>query len=550
MTELKTAIVAVTVYGDRARVVRSGEITLEPGSHQLDVLELPLALDSSSVRASARGTARARLLGVNVKRVHYLDTPYAQVRELETQIESLQDQVTVLDTRDTLLKEERVALRQLMGQTEIYARGLAFGKTKAGDQMELLEVVTARAQQLDAALWDTVQQKRDLNKRLQKLTADLGALHSAKGRERYTATVEVEVLQAGSVTLDLTYVVANARWQPLYDIRLCESANSVDGKPSITGETSNTGNGKSMLEVNYLAQVSQSTGESWQDVNLTFSTARPALNEVLPELDPWYVAPFQSSSPSPDVRHRKAVLPAAMLDDSVVMREMAFGLEEAAAPLVEIEQVSATVETSGAAVTYEVPGTVTIPADNEPHKVRVGQLSLEPALDYVAVPKLVAAAYRRAKVTNDSAYTLLPGSVSLFAGEEFIGTTELELIPPGGEIELHLGVDDRVKVHRELLRRDVDKRLLGDERRLRYAYQVQVENLLPVEARVTVYDQIPVAQHEAIKVKFEQSLPKPDEQSDLGIMRWDLTLAPKEQRTIIFDFTVVHPRSMVVQGLP
>lgn len=100
----------------------------------------------------------------------------------------------------------------------------------------------------------------------------------------------------------------------------------------------------------------------------------------------------------------------------------------------------------------------------------VARYPLAPKLDYVSAPKLVEAAYRRAKVANDSAYTLLAGPANLFAGDEFIGTTQLELTAPGGGIELFLGVDDRLRVKRELKRRDVDKKMLSDRRRLVYGY--------------------------------------------------------------------------------
>jgi uncharacterized protein (TIGR02231 family) len=144
----------------------------------------------------------------------------------------------------------------------------------------------------------------------------------------------------------------------------------------------------------------------------------------------------------------------------------------------------------------------------------------------------------------------LPGPANLFAGDEFIGATRLELIAPGGELELTLGVDDRVKVERELKRREVDKKFVGDRRRIRYGYEVTLENLLPVAAQLLLHDQLPVARHEEIKVKLETADPKPTEQTELGLLDWSLTLAPGEKRVVRFDFTVEHPRAMQVAGLP
>jgi uncharacterized protein (TIGR02231 family) len=531
MTELHTAITAVAVYPDRARVTRAGTAALEQGSHWLEIKELPLKLDPASVRASARGTARARLLGVDVRREFYAETPAERVRELEAQIEALEDEARGLDAQAELLERERVTLGELAGQTEIYARGLAFGKTNAEAHMALLDGLRDRTEGLNAALLDLTVRRRDLDRRLQKLRGELDQLCGAKGRERYIALVEVEVTQAGELAVELTYVVSGAGWEPLYDVRLLEGE---EGR---------------LLEVGYLAQVTQRTGEDWAGVALALSTARPALAETLPELDSWYIGPIvaQKRRAGPAVMRMAApVAPPKEAEMVVAAQPAAMGFADE----VEAEVLTATVETSGAAVTYQVPGTVAIPADGAPHKVAVARFELTPELNYVAAPKLVEAVYRRANVTNDSPYTLLPGPANLFAGEEFIGTTQLELVAPQGEVELYLGADDRVKVERELKRREVDKRLIGDRRRLRYGYEIALENRLPGEAQVTLHDQIPVPRHEDIKVKLESADPQPTEQTELNLLDWELTLAPGERRVVRFDFTIEHPRDMGLLGLP
>jgi len=536
MIELQTTITAVAVYPDRARITRSGTVALEPGNHRLEVPELPLKLDAASVRASARTAARARLLGVDVRRDFYVETPAERVRELEQQIESLQDEMRGLDAQTKLLEQEHSTLGELAGQTAIYARGLAYGKIDAAAQMALLDGLRARTEELNAALLDLAVRRRDLERRVKKLQNELGQLRGAKGRERYTAVVEIEVTQAGDLTVELTYVVAGAGWQPLYDMRLLETEEG--GQPT--------------LEIGYLAQVTQQTGEDWDAVALTLSTARPALAETLPELDPWYIRPIMAPRPQPVARKMAkmaAPAPAAAVEDAM------FTLAERKAAMtgadeVEAEVMMATVETSGAAVTYRVPGVTTVPADGAPHKVTVARFELTPELDYVTAPRLVEAAYRRAKTANDSPYTLLPGSANLFDGDEFIGAAELELTAPNGELELYLGTDDRVRVERELKRREVDKKLIGDRRRLRYGYEITLENLLPVEAKITLHDQIPVPRHEGIKVKLESAEPKPIERTELNLLDWELALKPGEKQIVRFDFTVEHPRDMRVVGLP
>ena len=221
-----------------------------------------------------------------------------------------------------------------------------------------------------------------------------------------------------------------------------------------------------------------------------------------------------------------------------------FQIEEAA------EEVTAVVDTAGASVTYVIPGSTNIPPDGAPHKVTVARFPLTPRMDYVTAPKLAQAVYRRAKVENASQYTFLPGNANIFITDEFIGATPLELTASQGEIELYLGNEDRIKVERELKRRDIDKRLIGGKCHMVFGYEITLENLLPVNASLTLHDQFPVQRHEEIKVKLESTNPKPRDQTELNLLTWEFSLEPKEKRTVRFDFSVECPQGMEIIGLP
>jgi uncharacterized protein (TIGR02231 family) len=180
----------------------------------------------------------------------------------------------------------------------------------------------------------------------------------------------------------------------------------------------------------------------------------------------------------------------------------------------------------------------------------IARYPLTPRLDYVSAPRLAEATYRRAKLVNDSLYTLLPGEANIFIGDEYIGTTQLKLTSPQDEIEIYLGVEDRLTVKRELKRRDIDKRFIGGKRHFEFAYEIELENLLPVKVDLSVHDQIPVSRHEEIKVKLESANPKPVEQTELNLMKWELALGPKVKRTLRYDFSVESPQTMEIIGLP
>lgn len=542
---LKTAITAVTVYPDRARVTRTGRLNVGAGQHQLEIAELPLTLSPESVRASGRGTARARLGGVDVRRAFYTETPSASAADLERRITELEDQENALTDEESIHKSTLGFVNGLAQQSESYGRGLAYGKFGAQEGAELLAFLTERATAAQDRLRAIAVEKRELADQKTKLKRELDQIHSARPRERYAALVEIQVMTAGSLEIELTYVVNHARWTPLYDLRLTEG-----GQAASSDEAS--------VEIGYLAQVVQRSGEDWRGVQMTLSTARPALSATLPELNPWYVGvyapppPAPAAAPAPPMAKRVVRPGRARAAEGTLGAGLdgAFALVEEAEPPAEMEVAQAEVSQEGTAVTFTVAQPVDVPSDGSPHKTAVATLSLSPELDYLTVPKLVAAAYRRATIANDSEFTLLPGPVNIFYSNEFVGTTQLKHIAPNETFKLFLGADDRIKVERKLVTREVDKRFLGDRRRLRYAYQIEIKNLRDRQEKAIVQDQLPVSSHEDIKVRPEEFLPEPAKQTDLGILEWPLTLDPGQEIKIIFGFTVEHPRHLTLTGLP
>jgi uncharacterized protein (TIGR02231 family) len=138
--------------------------------------------------------------------------------------------------------------------------------------------------------------------------------------------------------------------------------------------------------------------------------------------------------------------------------------------------------------------------------------------------------------------------VSVFHGDEFVGTTSIEPVPPGAELELHLGVDDRVKVERKLTRRETGKAMLSGNRRTAVTYTITLENRLPQPARVTVIDQFPVSKHEDVKVRDTEARPEPKERTDLDVVTWAVEVAAGAKRELTLAFTLEHPKNERLSG--
>jgi hypothetical protein len=124
-----TAVTHVTVYPDRARVTCSGECEVETGLHRLLIGELPLVLEQESVRVTGEGTARVRILSVDVAQQHFVETPAQQVRDLQEQIEALEDEARVITDKQAGLAAQQAYLNGLRAQTAEFAKVLSRGKT-------------------------------------------------------------------------------------------------------------------------------------------------------------------------------------------------------------------------------------------------------------------------------------------------------------------------------------------------------------------------------------------------------------------------------------
>lgn len=523
--KLETAVSKVTVYPDRARVTVTGPCTVEAGSLRFIIDDLPLMLEPESVRVTGRGTAKLRILGVDVTRSFYVDPPSARVQDLEQQIEQLEEEQRAFQDEKAGWQGRSKYLDGLRESTAEFAKGLARGRIDVAQQSDLLSFMQKEEESLRAALRTLDGQQRTLAKRLEKLRQELQALQAARPRQRYQARIDAEAQTAGEFRLSLSYVVQKAGWRPLYDIRLQTNGESP------------------ALAVSMLAQIFQQTGQDWAGVALTVSTARPALNQRMPELKPWFIDEFKPLPP-PSIQAKK-VLAAA----PARMEAAAMSVADAEPAGAEAEVAVAEVQTGETAVTFKVGGSVDIPGDGSPHKTTLHQFSPVPTIDYLAVPKHTDAVFRRATLVNNSPGPLLAGTASLFVDEEFIGQTRLDYVPAGGELELLLGVEERITIERELTRREVDKRLLKDHRQLRVGYQITVKNLLATPVALEVRDHIPVSRHEQIKVKLENVQPPPADKSDLNLLEWRVPLAAAAEQKIVYEYLVEHPRSMQVVGL-
>jgi hypothetical protein len=562
LIDLEAPIKEVTVYADRALVTRQGNIELEAGEHELRINTLPQFL-RDSLRAAGRGPQGTRILNVDITTAFLSRPPEAKLVVLQDELERLVQNQQLLEARRSALNDRRQWLRALGEQSRDFARGLAQGQMNPQDCADFFSFAANQALQDAEAAQSLEVQLKHVQQEIEAKKRELAQMQGDLLPDRLAAVVTVALAEAGEFELELSYLVMGASWHPQYDVRV-----------QMTGEQ-----GEGEVELTYVGVVQQSTSEGWDNVGLSLSTARPSLAAVLPELKPWYLNVYTPPIPTPVYPPTAAPMRAAkpriastsgiagdqhayLPQQSVAMPAMAVTdgptfdgeqevqVEERAPTPADV--ATATVEQTGTALIFRVGRSVDIPSDNSPHKTTIARDSLPCAFDYVSAPEIDEQVHLRATIGNTTERVLLSGDASIFLSGEYVGTTKVKMTAPVETFKIFLGIDDGIKVKRELIERSVEKggALQGNLRRITYAYRITVHNYTAVPRRVVIRDHLPVSQHERVKVKVQSVQPTPAERTKLESINWQFTLAADSEKKIEYRFVVEHPQDVRVIGLP
>lgn len=529
MTELvlDAPIVAVAVYPDRARVTRRGRIKVPAGDQQVYVEPLPLGLEEDSVRVSGRGPAT--VLGVDLTTRHQPRTTDETVVDLEEQRRQVETEIAVLADADDVQAQLDTFLEQLARRAgNSFAKALASGD--GTDLTGFTESLAVRLAAVREKRRELGEQRQEAEERHGAIQRRLAAVSEQRRPDRRAAAVGLALDTEAEIELELSYVVGGAGWTSAYDVRL-------------TGDR---------LTLNWYGLVRQHTGEDWPECELTLSTARPAAAAKVPELDPWFLDRYHP--PVPLAAGAPGAAPMMARPSSA---RMSFGAAadmdgafemEAAAPIAE---AAATVEQGMAAASYTPARPVSVPADGAGHRATIAAIDLEAELDYVTAPVRSTDVHLRATVVNSSGHTLPAGKAAVFHEADFVGSAALPVWAPGEDVELALGLDDRIRVERKLVRRTASKATLGSTRKREVEYETTVSNHTPRPARVTVLDQLPVSRDHEITVKQLVADPapvEPSETADPGVLTWKLDLAPGAETRVRLGFRVETAKSVDLSG--
>jgi uncharacterized protein (TIGR02231 family) len=508
-------ITGVTVFLNRAQVTRVLQTRVDAGKTNIIVTGLTANLDPQSIQVTGKGNIT--LIGISHQQ------NFIQEFNLPTQLRVLRDSIELLKSvilseqnlREILNKEEQLILsNQKIGGNNQNLSAAELKSMADFYRSRLTEIYTQRTRQEDKI--------RKLNERSTKLQQQFREKNDLYSRNTSEIVISVSSDNGSTVDLEVDYLVNNAGWAPIYDIRAIDT--------------------KKPVQLAYKANVFQNTGEEWKNVNLTLSTQNPNLGGVKPELDPWYVDfknYYPAKSKAVGAVHRA---PAPAIAEDKKMEE-----SESLAEIQTTSDFTTSVPTS-VSTEFQIKLPYSVGSSGKPTLVDIGNHSLNADYIYSVAPKLDPDAFLLARITGWGELNLLPGEANVFFEGTYVTKTIIDPSNIMDTLAISLGRDKRIVVKREKMKDFTTRKAIGGTQRDSFAYEISIRNTKAEAVKIVVEDQAPVSQNSQIEVAL-QDAGGARYTATSGKLLWELELKPQETKKLVFKFEVKYPKDKVLSNL-
>lgn len=578
-------IAEVTLYRGQAQVTRRVPLEGSAGRMEVVVAKLPEQIVPNSLFAEGGDAVEVRAVRFRTRAVG--EEPREELRAIDKELLTAQQQLALAQKRQALLVKRTEYLAKLEGFVAPTAQS---DLTKGVLDAEALERLTtfAFAQHETIATEEITlaEEVRVRNEEIELLQRKRGEITAGAAQTIREAVLFVQKQNDAPAEVRLSYLVNDCGWSPSYVMRA-----SADG-----GE----------VKVEYNALIRQLSGEDWNDVALTLSTASPTLSAAGPGLAPLHVklatnAVMNQSAPAAANAHansddpfgtpqQQIAFPGGKASKSQVQNRIeglrsqryefnnaignagnyadvnrfswnlndvagSYQLLEFNCPMSVLRSETIN-DGNGPSLTYELGTGVSLASRTDQQMVRIMQTAMESQLYHTAVPVLTPHVYREAELKNTSDNDLLAGPMTAYLDGRFVGQGELPTVARGEKFVVGFGANPQLRARRELV--DKSDSTQGGNRETRLEYRLVVENFSDEPTPVRVIDRLPHAEDGAdIRVTLGETSDKLSEETlylrnerPMGLLRWDIEVpadaAGETARLITYKYGVEYDRKFVV----
>ena len=532
-------IYAVTVFPDRADISRASNVNLPVGKHTLIFNDLPDGLITDSLRVSAKGTSEFTIGSVEIKQIFTSDLTVAEEKKIQDQIASLKDKKRFIEAQIKAADTGKAFLENLSRSSPALVDPRDNQKQTLSPDMWKNAWLTIKngMNSLGKEAIEKQIQMRHIDKEISFLQNQLRQISTGKKGYKQIR-VNVETNQALKANLTVQYQIAGAFWNPLYEARLDSASETVN--------------------IIQYGNIAQKTGEDWNNVVLTLSTARPSVTmqpPVLPMI--WlnlkdkeqFMYQKTINAAAPKLRNRAtnfAPEKGMAFDTVTTVDEEKFETEAA------FSNVSAIgTEFSGV---FEIKGLSNVPSDGSEYRFNIGNYSVPAEIRAETYPAADASAYLISTLIFNGSLPLLPGNIALFRDGAFIGNSQMELLRPNEKLHLSFGQDEKIRVSFTALGGETTEGgVIARETKKDVLSKTTVQNLHNQPIKIAVYEQLPVSRNSDISVKIIKDKTTPDyvinPNDKIGLIKWESSYQPREKKEINYGYSVSWPKERILTGM-
>lgn len=481
---------SVVVYSDRVMVTRNVDLYLD-GTVDLVFADLPGSLDDQSIKVKAPG------LIIGEVQIHkgYTAKSNPRLKEIDDKIKVFVQKDRALSDELLVMKDKEKFLQSIaVGVTDVISKEVYTGKVSPLAWEQGLRFMVDGLLSVKKRIAEIEQAKLELTTELDTLKRKLNDT-KALASNRKTLRFDVHPEKPKNYRIELSYILSGASWSTYYEIR----TNPSTGKIGIT----------------YFGKIYQRTGEDWENVKVVLSTGKLALGGAVPEPTPLYIYSY-----SYQTERAKQMVPRPIAMEAIAEAKKITAQTPSAAP----------VET-GIAILYPLLGRFSVKSGESEKKVQIYETLFNANFEYLIIPRLTNLAYSTGIFQNKSDYLFLAGEAGTYVGDDFTGKTFLLNIAPDESTTVSLGVDERIKIQRELKKSRISKGgLFKKTKRHDLVYSNSIKNFHTKDIECTIIDQVPVSQSAEIKVSDIKFEPKPtEEDKNLGIYYFRTKIKPSAE---------------------
>jgi uncharacterized protein (TIGR02231 family) len=480
----------VTLFPNSAKISETAKINPQCNKGRCKTLiTLPAQADAESLVVSLPPESRVKIEDVQAKPVQVQDE--ARIAELRKQIAGLENEK----------KEKQSKLQALEAQLQFWqAQTKAKTKTVA-DSYKLADAIGKNVRTSNQEKFAIETQLEKINKNIKKLQEELNRT-AGKKDTAWEITLTTSGSGQNETIFSYAYSLAGCGWLPLYRIE----ALPADKRVSFSWE----------------AEIWQSSGEDWKQVQLNLATLQPVINVNPPEIPEWIIKPHKLYKAS----RSNNVAAAPLMEKDASTDDEALG----AAPA----------ETKNTTYSIWSLGKKNIQAGSR-QRLKIKDESWPAEFLFLARPAINPQAFVRAQVKLAQPVEIPPGQAIFVIDGAVLGKREFSFA--GSEGTLFFGTSPLVSVISSTIAdQSGEKTIFQDKQTRSWQWMIEAKNSSNADIKLRIEEPVPQASNKKIHLNFKQN-PEPAEK-DHSKFVWLLDVPAGQKKTIQNNIELEAPSDM------